>query len=312
MRRRELLALMAGAASAQQLPPGFTAAANLEVERRRPGKPHTGKVLAAIQPHSDDIPIFAAGTVAKLLDEGYTGYLIRVTNDDMAGPGSVAETVMANERDEDQLVKVMGFKAGFNLNYPNHQMDNTSRVELKARLIFLIRLLRLDTVVCYDPWGEYEENPDHYVTAACVEAACWMAGGSKDYPEHFAAGLKPHGVREKYYFARFQQQVNRIVDTTDFVERKIDANLVNVAQGPAGRTGSKLKTTLAGRNQQLPLLGDTGESADRNYIREFVLKSDRELGRAYGLGYAEKFHYIGPEAPLLEEYIRKNAAPLRR
>ncbi len=35
------------------------------VERKRPGKPHKGKVLAAIQPHCDDIPIFAGGCVPR-------------------------------------------------------------------------------------------------------------------------------------------------------------------------------------------------------------------------------------------------------
>src|SRR6266540_188621 len=57
------------------------------VERKRPGKPHKGKMLAAIQPHCDDIPIFAAGTVLKLIDEGYTGYLITMSDDSMAGDG---------------------------------------------------------------------------------------------------------------------------------------------------------------------------------------------------------------------------------
>jgi len=49
------------------------------VERARTGRPYAGKVLAAIQAHTDDIPIFAAGTVLKLMNEGYTGYLIRTT-----------------------------------------------------------------------------------------------------------------------------------------------------------------------------------------------------------------------------------------
>jgi len=52
----------------------------LVIERPQPGKPHQGKVLAAIQPHCDDIPIFAAGTVLKLIDEGYTGYYYCVIN----------------------------------------------------------------------------------------------------------------------------------------------------------------------------------------------------------------------------------------
>src|SRR6266849_475285 len=57
---------------------------------------------------------------------------------------------------------------------------------LICRLIFLIRLLKLDTVFCYDPWGHDEENPDHWVLSRSVEAACWMAGRVHDYPEQFA------------------------------------------------------------------------------------------------------------------------------
>jgi LmbE family N-acetylglucosaminyl deacetylase len=281
----------------------------LVIERQRSGKPRAGQVVAAIQPHSDDIPIFAAGTFFKLMDEGATGYLIRVTNDDMAGPGWYAETVTANERDERALTKVFGVKKSFDLNYNNHMMDNIARSELRARFIFLIRLLKIDTVITYDPWGAYEENPDHYVTSACVEAAAWMAGGSKDYPEHFEAGLKPHGVKEKYYFARFQQRINRIVDIDPWVERKIDVNIENKAQGPAGETGAKLKARLDREGKRLPLLGSDAVSASRNYIREFVLERDRETGKRHGLNYAEQFHYIGPAENRVQEYIRKNAVP---
>jgi LmbE family N-acetylglucosaminyl deacetylase len=293
----------------QNDPVEFTTHGGLVIERAVTGKPHTGKVLAAIQPHSDDIPIFAAGTVAKLLNEGYTGYLIRVTNDDMAGPGSIGDTVLANEVDNNAVARVLGLQKVFDLNYGNHMMDAISRSELRSRLIFLFRLLRVDTIVCYDPWAHYDENPDHYIAAHCVEAACWMAGGQKDYPEHFAAGLKPHAVREKYYFARFQQRVNRVVDVSTTVERKIDVLLENKAQGPAGEAGARLRKSLEGRGQRLPLLGNDDVTANRSYIREFVLKPDAELGRKHGLQYAEQFHYIGPEQPVVEEYIKKNAVP---
>ena len=70
--------------SALLTPDCYTYADNLVIERHRPGKPHQGKVLAAIQAHSDDITLFCAGTVAKLIAEGYTGYLIR-PNDEKAG-----------------------------------------------------------------------------------------------------------------------------------------------------------------------------------------------------------------------------------
>jgi LmbE family N-acetylglucosaminyl deacetylase len=209
MQRRLFLGSLAQSAAAlaqQQLrpvPDSFDSDGGVTIERPATGKPHTGKVLALIQPHSDDIPIFAAGTAFKLINEGYTAYLIRVTNDDMAGPGWYAETVTANERDNNALGKVFGCKQVFDLNYNNHMMDNIARSELRQRFIFLYRLLKVDTIISYDPWGHYEENPDHYVTAACVEAAAWMAGGTKDYPEHFAAGLKPHGVRKNTTFHGF-------------------------------------------------------------------------------------------------------------
>jgi LmbE family N-acetylglucosaminyl deacetylase len=249
--------------------------------------------------------------VAKLLNEGYTGHLIRVTNDDSAGPGTVGTTVLANEKDNDEVARVLGLQSVFNLNYPNHNMDGTSRPELRSRLIFIFRLLKVDTVISYDPWGRYEENPDHYVTSACVEAACWMAGGSKDYPEHFAAGLKPHSVREKYYYARFDQRVNRVVDIASTIEKKIDVNLVNIAQGPAGVSGSTLRRSLAERGQRLALLGDDDATANRAYIREFVLKRDADIARMHGLRWAEQFHYIGPEADPVAGFVKANALPAK-
>jgi LmbE family N-acetylglucosaminyl deacetylase len=300
-------------AAAQGTSPDATGTKPTEVfiERPLPGKPHAGKVLAAIQPHADDIPIFAAGTVAKLLDEGYTGYLIRTTNDDMTGGGTILEGALANERDNQAIARVLGLSKVFDLNYNNHRMDQIVPVELRARLIFLIRLLKVDTVVCYDPWGHYEENPDHYVTARAVEASCWMAAMRKDYPEHFAAGLEPHFVREKYYFARGPQLVNRVVDIGPFMDKKVEVNRANKAQGPAGDSGARLRATLAVRKLRLPILGNDDETADRQYIKEFVLANDREVGRQYGLQYAEQFHYIAPEPPVIEEdYIKQHAVPL--
>jgi len=288
------------------------------IERAREGQPHKGKVLAAIQPHCDDLSLFAAGTVAKLIKEGYEGYLIRTTNDDHAGIGeTVGDVIKNNDSDNKAVAKALGLKKVFDLGYRNHMMDNYSMQDIRGRLIFLFRLLKVDTIICYDPWGHYEENPDHYVTAQAVEAARWMAGGSRDYPEHFEAGLKPHAVSERYYFARGPQLVNRIVDISGTLEQKINANLVNVTQGPAGEAGAALRKKLEKEGKYLPLLGNSDDEANRNYIRHFVLDidsknlrgvpSDKEVGKPYQLEWAERFHYIGPEASALTKYIDENA-----
>jgi LmbE family N-acetylglucosaminyl deacetylase len=296
-----------------------TAFGDVTVERFVPGKPHEGKVLAAVQAHSDDIPFFCAGTVAKLIEEGYTGYLIQTTNDEKCGPtSSIGETVLSNERDVEGLAEVLGLRKVFNLGYRNHRMDEASPLELRARMIFLFRALKVDTVFTFNPWGHGEENPDHYVTAQAVEAARWMAGMGKDYPEQIAAGIKPHGVRELYYWvARPGQPYNRVVDISAHIEKKVASAVVCRTQGP-GPSGSRLKARLAKQGLRLPALGDDDEAADREYIRLFGLKGYRKLGQEYGLEYAEQFYYVPSGGDFIgsmdradiEDYIAKHAVPI--
>ena len=325
MLRRNLLnglmtaGTLAGLPRTQQQQPPKTAH-GVVLERPATGQPHKGKVLLALQAHSDDITLSAGGTVAKLIEEGYTGYLVRATNDDMGDApglgtmGTIGENVLANERDNAQIADILGCKSHFDLNYNNHRMADVSLNELICRLIFLVRLLKVDTVICWDPWAHDEENPDHYTLARAVEAACWMAGRAHDYPEQFAAGLQPKAVQDKYYFAR-RPEITRVVDISKQIDKKVEANRANVAKGPAGHHGSRLRAELAKRNQRLPLLGDDDDDADRNYIREFVMAQSRELGRQYEVEYAEAFHYIEPGASgadrdsRIDTYVKEHAVP---
>ena len=121
-------------------------------------------------------------------------------------------------------------------------------------------------------------------------------------------------VQDKYYFAR-RPEVTRVVDISKQIDKKIDAIRANVAKGPGGHSGSRLRAELASRNQQLPLLGDDDLSADRNYIRQFGLTRNRELGKQYGMEFAEVFHYIPAGAsgadldPRVDEYVKQHAVP---
>jgi len=286
------------------------------IERPVPGKPHKGKVLLAIQAHSDDITLDCGGTVAKLMDEGYTGYLLR-TSDDSSGDA------LGNKLDNEKIAKYYGMEKAYDFLYPHHRMDSIQIQDLKARLIFLFRLLKVDTTICYDPWEHYEENPDHVATAHAVEAARWMSGSGTDYPEHLDAGLKPYSPKERYYFARDPQRVNRVVDISNYIDKKVEACMLNTTKGPAGKNeGKKLRERLAAAGKKLPLLGDDDKTADFNYVKHFVLDidswrlnfgehSNKKIGEKYGLEWGEWYHYINARSPnMLEQYIKEHAIPL--
>lgn len=298
MIRRDFLAgALAGSALA-----GQTGASGVTVERVSAGSPRHGRVLALITPHLDDGPIFAGGTIAKLLREGATGYFIRTSNDEKDSFDlSLGETVLANERDSAEMIRALGLAKAFDLSYRNHRMDDVAPTELRARLIFLFRLLKVDTIFSYDPWGHYEENPDHYVTARAVEAACWMSGGKLDLPEHFAAGLAPHSVSEKYYFARGPQLVNHAVDIAPVLETKLAA--IAACRTMISHMVKDLEASLAERKLRVPTL------TNAEFIKQAFQQRDANTGKKHGLEYAEEFHYIGPDLSL-QRYIEQNAVPL--
>ena len=286
------------------------------IERLQQGTPHKGKVLLAVQAHSDDIPLFAGGLIAKLMHEGYKGYLVRTSDDDKGD----AE---GNRRDTDNIAKFYGMEKAYHLMYSHHQMDNMGIQDLKGRLIFLIRLLKVDTIVSWDPWQQYEENPDHYITARAVEAARWMAGTTNDYPEHLDAGLKPYTPSVRYYFSRVPSRVNRIVDISNFIDKKVEANMLNITKGPTGQGfGQKLREQLAKEGKKLDILGDNDREANFNWVKHFVFDidskrlnfgqvSNKSLGEKYGLDWAEHFYYMSDledQTPNnLDKYIKQNA-----
>jgi LmbE family N-acetylglucosaminyl deacetylase len=282
------------------------------VERTVTGRPHAGKVLAIIAPHSDDISLLAGGTVAKLVDEGYTAYAIRVTNDEKDSYGmTTGETILGNERDTREVARILGIKGVYDLNYRNHRVDDVPRTEMRARLIFLFRMLRVDTVMGFDAWAVNEVNPDHYVTAQVADAACWMAGMSLDLPEQFAVGLKPHAVSEKYlwwtWWAGTPGLATRVVDVSPYIEQKIEAMCANRTE--LRNTVRTLQDKLAERRLRLRLLEADDDTAIRNYVNVMCVEPAAKLGRAHGLEYAEQFHYTNTN-PWITDWVLKNAEPM--
>lgn len=265
---------------------------DVDIERR--GSNHPGRVLAVVTPHLDDGLFFAGGTIAKLLDEGYEGYLIRVSNDEMCSLDlSPGNTQAAAERDAERVCEVLGMHPPVHLGYRNHEVDSVPGALLRARLIYLFRVLSVDTVFTFDPSGSYEENPDHRAVAEAVEAACWMAGYPKEYPEHALAGIDCHAVQDRYYFARGPQLVNRAVDTTAFLDVKLRATCA--AETALRQLVQELRAYVDRRGIGLSWLEKNDSDAVREYVERQILSHDRRIGTRFGLGAAEQFHYLAKD-----------------
>ncbi len=285
----------------------------ISIERNRSGKPYAGRVFAAVHAHASDVPYFASGLCAKLMAEGFTGYLIRTTNDETSGGKSAAQNILSNETEHAAMSKVLGFKDVFELYYRSHRMNEISPVELRGRLVLLFRFLKADTVLSYRPSSEGEPDSDRWITGRAVEEACWTAGSRNDFHEHEEAGILPYPVRERYYFhVRPGQPFNRVVDISGYIGPKIEA-IVECRSHGNGNAGSLLRARLAKEGRRLPLLGDDDRTADRAYARQFLLEDSRNYSRGHDFEYAERFEYSGPGGDLnaaVEQYIDKNAVKI--
>lgn len=197
---------------------------SLEELKWQPGQPNQGRVFAAIYPHSDDFTFQSVGLITKLIREGYTGYFIRLTDDCMDSYDLAYGETMANiERETEALAKLLGIRKVYHLNYKNHYLGYEHLVEIRHRLILLFRFLKVDTVISFDPFGHYEENPDHLITGMAVDQACWMAGRQLDLPESKDMGLMPQFVSDRFYAARGPQEATCVIDLAPILTLRAQA-----------------------------------------------------------------------------------------
>jgi LmbE family N-acetylglucosaminyl deacetylase len=280
------------------------------VEKARPGQPHKGRVFVAVHAHLQDVPYYAGGLCAKLILEGYTGYLVRTTNDEKYGGRTIAQNILSNEQEHLRMAAALGFKDVIDLYYRAHRMNEISPTEIRGRLILLLRMLKADTVISFDPSAPGEEDLDHQATGRAVEDACAMAASESDFEEHLEAGFGARSVVERYYFhTHADQPFNRVVDIGAHVEKKIDAIVECRSQG-GGARGAELRARLAREGKRLPLLGGDDRTANREYVRQFLLDQHRDYGRRHNLQYGERFLYVDRRPPAktkVDDYVARNA-----
>ena len=241
--------------------------------------------------HADDCEFLAGGTVARFASQGFDVVEVIATDNSRGSFELDSRTLIAQSRDHEarEAARILGKKDVIFLGYPDGFLGDTPLNELREKYIRFIRLLRPRVMITWDPWAPYEPHPDHrHVAMAAVEAA-EFASMPLFHPEQIQEGLKPHLVAERFYIAKFPERADKIVDITEFMDKKIEALLAH---------DSQMKLTVDMARMCFETFGSEPETLalfDRdNYgpvLNMFIRAMGKKNGEKAGCEYGEAFRY---------------------
>ena len=211
----------------------------------------------AIAAHPDDLDFGAAGTTASLVAAGHEVVYCLVTSGEAGGSDdTISRARMAEIRQQEQTAaaKVVGVDQLHFLGFPDGAVE--ANLELRKAISRVIRQVKPDKVITQSPDRNYDRiyssHPDHLATGEA--ALCAVYPDSRNqfaFPELLAdEGLEPHTVPEVWLMGT--GGANHFVDTTDFIDPKVEALLCHISQMPE-------PNEMPGRIRQWSL--DTGKQA---------------------------------------------------
>ena len=203
-----------------------------------------GKVLLAVFAHPDDADFGYGGTIAKFIQEGYTGYYIVCTLGDKGSANPEASgPELAERRAQEQraAARVLGISEVIFLGYADAQL--VYDIALRNRLVRYIRELRPEIVFTHDPSYQFAarrwvNHPDHRAAGEATLDAIYPCARDPLYlPEHRRDGLLPHKVKEVYLGNWHDPDVR--IDISATIDQKIAAARCHVSQN-IGRDPDKV------------------------------------------------------------------------
>lgn len=188
-----------------------------------------GDRVLVIQAHPDDAEYHAGGTIARMVEEGCVVNYATVTDgskgtfDVNMDPKALSET---RKREQRAAADVLGVKQLFFLDYPDG--DLYPSLELRGRLVEIIRKVKPNIVMTLDAWLPYEIHPDHRITGLMASEATVFAGMPNFYKEQILSGIEAHKPEFILLFATGSP--NLFIDITRFIEKKAEAIMRHESQ----------------------------------------------------------------------------------
>lgn len=189
------------------------------------------KKVLCVQPHPDDCDIAIGGTIYKLSSKGAKITYATLTDgrigtyDPNICPEKLAKIRMI---EQENAAKKLGVNKLVWFNY--HDSELYPSIEIRNKIIRLIREVRPDIVFTTDPWLTYEAHPDHRTTGLMTSEAVLFSGFPHINPEDIREGFKEHNVSFIGYF--WTRKPNTFIDISDVFERKIEAIKEHKSQYP--------------------------------------------------------------------------------
>jgi LmbE family N-acetylglucosaminyl deacetylase len=188
-----------------------------------------------------------------------------------------------------RAAQVMGAQPPILLGLPDLELDHLAPGVLRERFIHAIREFRPDALIAEDPFALGEPHPDHRAVAMAAVEAVSFAMLPLMHPEHAEAGLEPHFVTEKYYYAESNGAPDKVIDITSTIERKLAALAEHKTQMEFLVEDVRRQAELAG----LDLTALLGEAAgDPMLAVGWAMRSQAaEIGQREGFTYGEAFRH---------------------
>lgn len=185
--------------------------------------------------HPDDIEFGTAGTAAKWAKYGSDVTYVVLTDGNIGSheAGMTAEKLAEiRRREQSEAAEVAGVARCLFMGEPDGRLQPT--LELRKKLVRLIRQYKPNVVVCGDPQFFYSDgyinHPDHRNAGQVAIEAVFPSGDSPLlFPELVEEGFEPHKVN--YVYISFgRREANTYIDITETIDVKLAALRKHVSQ----------------------------------------------------------------------------------
>jgi len=267
----------------------------------------TNNTVMVITSDASNYVLHAGGTVAKMIDGGMEGILIRIGNDEKdSWDSSIEETALRTKQESEAAAKILGINKVISLGFRSSEFRDVPFTTMRDKLAYYIRVHKPRVLFIPNAHTQYDRNHDSYYGGRAAEDA-WRAAAFNNYlPAMKDVDLGTHLTPEVYCFAPPVDPERRepestatfvpqpkMLDISGTLDKKIKAAqaLKTINHSLAMRLKQRLEST----DRKLGLLERMDEASINKLIEERVRGLAQLSAKDTDFQAAEEFRYAGVE-----------------